>query len=193
VVENASKQASCFLGGDEEMRGGRLPLYKEGGGGRERARGRIEWVQGRNSRAPANAAMEAAPTLISIYCSRSDPTELTSLAYLHSTQPDEMRERGWTQEREKGDEEEKKGRNGESEHGSGSSSRVACVFSFFYFFSFCRELFPFAFALGSLFTVCTLGLWRIITTELSSLPAIHPWLVNNSMTTWRQRTGRNFY
>jgi hypothetical protein len=34
VVENASKQASCFLGGDEEMRGGRLPLYKEGGGGR---------------------------------------------------------------------------------------------------------------------------------------------------------------
>lgn len=88
---------------------------------------------------------------------------------------------------------EKKGRNGESEHGSGSSSRVACVFSFFYFFSFCRELFPFAFALGSLFTVCTLGLWRIITTELSSLPAIHPWLVNNSMTTWRQRTGRNFY
>lgn len=87
--------------------------------------------------------MEAAPTLISIYCSRSDPTELTSLAYLHSTQPDEMRERGWTQEREKGDEEEKKGRNGESEHGSGSSSRVACVFSFFFIsFLFAESCFP---------------------------------------------------
>lgn len=84
--------------------------------------------------------MEAAPTLISIYCSRSDPTELTSLAYLHSTQPDEMRERGWTQEREKGDEEEKKGRNGESEHGSGSSSRVACVFSFFLFLFFLQRV-----------------------------------------------------
>ena len=46
--------------------------------------------------------MEAAPNLnFCIYCSRSDPTELTSLAYLHSTQPDEMRERGWTQERER--------------------------------------------------------------------------------------------
>lgn len=137
--------------------------------------------------------MEAAPTLISIYCSRSDPTELTSLAYLHSTQPDEMRERGWTQEREKGDEEEKKGRNGESEHGSGSSSRVACVFSFFLFLFFLQRVVSLCLCPGSLFTVCTLGLWRIITTELSSLPAIHPWLVNNSMTTWRQRTGRNFY
>lgn len=106
--------------------------------------------------------MEAAPTLISIYCSRSDPTELTSLAYLHSTQPDEMRERGWTQEREKGDEEEKKGRNGESEHGSGSSSRVACVFSFFYFFSFCRELFPFAFALAPFLQFVPLGFGELL-------------------------------
>lgn len=76
-----------------------------------------EWVQERNSRPPANAAMEAAPTLISIYCSHSSPLSLACLSLSESLSlsllacyyssllcppnPNQMKKKGCRRERER--------------------------------------------------------------------------------------------